>query len=350
VAVPYQPQNVAIDQSDGNILITWAGALGATGYQVNRSTDGVNFTSVATIGLATQYIDSLPGLGIMYYYQVIATNTSGGSAPSTIVQMVAAPASEMSLYELRLRSQQTADRVGSDFVTNEEWNNMIRLANYELYDLLITSFEEYYSSQNVSIQTNGNTFQYPLPNGATNYLGGNYNGTNGAPAPAFYKLAGVDLNVNTSALTPSRVTLLKFDFIKRNEYVYPNSTSTIYGVYNMRYRIMGDFLQLIPTPAGNQTLLMWYAPKMPQLLADTDLTTTGKSGWLRYVIVRAAIYALTKEEMVDTTTLQNELLYLKQRIEQASQNRDMGIADTISETRTDTYNGTGFGGGGQGGW
>jgi len=351
MTLPYQPQNLTAEQADGNILLTWTGSLGALGYQVQRSTDGVNFTNLATLGLVTQYVDSLPGVGVMFYYQVAATNLSGTSTYSSVAQMVAAPPSEMSLFELRLRSQQTADRVASQFVTVSEWNAFLRLAMYELYDILITSYEDLFSSAQVAIQTNGQTANYPLPDGATNYFGSTYPSTGTtAPAPALYKLAGVDLNVNTSNVTPSRVTLLKFDFIRRNDYVYPNSTSTIYGVYNMRYRLMGNNLNIIPTPAGNQTLGLWYSPKLPALLKDTDLTTLGYSGWLRYPIVRAAKYALDKEES-DTTKLDTEIAFLKLRIEQASQNRDAGIADTISETRRDpVYGGTGFGGGNQGGW
>ncbi len=121
----------------------------------------------------------------------------------------------------------------------------------------------------------------------------------------------------------------------------------------MRYRLMGNQLDIIPTPAGNQLLRMWYAPRLPALLKDTDLTTIGYSGWLRYPIVRAAKYALDKEEGSDTTKLDAELVFLKMRIEQASQNRDIGIPDTISNTRRDPlYGGNGWGGfgGGQAGW
>ena len=353
MAAPYQPQSVSAEQSDGNILIAWTGSLGATGYLVQRSTDGVNFTTVATLGLVVQYLDPLPGIGVMYYYQVLSTNASGNSPPSTIAQMVAAPPSEMSLYELRLRSQQCADRVDSSFVSTSEWNFMIRMAAYELYDILITSYEDWFATAQAFLPTNGTTFQYPIPDGVTNYLGGTFGVLSGAPAPALYKLAGIDLNVNTSAITPSRVTLLKFDFIKRNQYVYPNSTSTIYGVYNMRYRLMGNLLNIIPTPAGNQTLVLWYSPKLPQLLLDTDLTIIGVSGWLRYVVVRAAKYALDKEGgMADTSQMDAEILFLKQRIQEAAQNRDAGIPDTISETRIDpAYGGTGWGGGtSSGGW
>lgn len=352
MAVPYQPQGLTAEQSDGNILLTWSGSVGATGYQIQRSTDGVNFTNLATASLVNQYVDALPGIGQMFYYQVAGTNTSGTSLYSNIAQMVAAPPAEMSLYELRLRCQQTADRVNSQFVINSEWNSFIRLAMYELYDLLITSYEDMFASSFVFIQTNGTTQNYPLPDGVTNYLGGNYGGLTGAPAQAFYKLAGMDLGVNTSTVTPSWVTLLKFDFIERNKYVYPNSTSTIYGVYNQRYRLMGNNINLIPTPSGGQQLRMWYSPKLSSLLKDTDFTSIGYSGWLRYPIVRAAIYALSKEEGTDVSNLNSELLFLKKRIEETSQNRDNATPDTISAARQDpVYGGNGWGGGGsQGGW
>ncbi len=347
--VPYQPQALSAEQTDGNILLTWSGSLGATSYQVQRSTDGVNFSNVATTGVVTQYIDVLPGNGIMYWYQVAGVNSAGTSPYSSVVQMVAAPPAEMSLYELRLRSQQTADRVNSPFVITSEWNSFIRLACYELYDILITAYEDLYSDQYVFINTNGTTQNYPLPDGCSNYLGGTYPNTAGqAPAKAFYKLAGMDLGINTS--NNAWVTLLRFDFIERNKYVYPNSTSTIYGVYNMRYRLMGNRVNIIPTPAGNQQIRMWYSPRLPGLLADTDVTTIGFSGWLRYVIVRAAKYALDKEEGTDTSKLDAELMYLKTRIEQASSNRDAGEADTISQTRQDGLYGSGWGGGSQGGW
>jgi hypothetical protein len=360
MAVPAAPSTLTAEQSDGSLLLTWAESSGATSYKIQRSTDGVNFTDRATTaGIQYQYIDTpappgdlTPTVGNMYWYQVAGVNGSGTGAYSSTANMVPAYPSEMSLFEMRLRARQTADRVGSQFVTDSELNFMIRQSEYELYDILMTSYEDWFATSYFTIQTDGQTANYPVPNGVTNYLGGNYTGTSGTPAAAFYKLAGMDLNVNTSILTPSRVTLLRFNFIERNRYVYPNSTSTIYGVYNMRYRLMGNQINIIPTPAGNQTLIAWYSPRLPRLLADTDLTTTGVSGWQRYVIVRSAKYMLDKEEGTDTAKLDAEILYLKTRIEQAAQNRDAGVPDTISATRQDPiYGGNGFGGGGsQAGW
>ena len=350
--IPYQPQNLTAEQADGNILLTWSASLGATTYDIQRSTDGINFTTLDTVGQVNSYLDELPGVGIQYWYQLAGINSSGTSPYSSICSMVAAPPSEMSLMELRLRSQQTADRVNSDFVTTSEWNAFIRLAMYELYDLLIDSYEDLFSDQYVFINTNGTTQNYPIPDGATNYFGGTYPSTGSTdPALALYKIVGMDLGVNTS--NNAWVTLRKYNFIDRNKYVYPNSTSTIYGVYNMAYRRMGTNINIIPTPAGNQQVRMWYAPRLPSLLQDIDLTTLGFSGWLRYPIVRSAKYALDKEEGSDTSKLDAEILYLKQRIEQSSQNMDIGAPDTISDTRRDPlYGGTGWGAGGgsQGGW
>lgn len=419
--VPAQVTGLTAQQSDGSILLTWTVASTALTYNIQRSTDGITYSNLGTASTIPQYLDSLPGIGIKYYYQVAGVNESGTGAYSSSDNAIAAPPSEMSLAELRLQAQQTADRLNSNFVTTSEWNAFIRLAMYELYDLLIGSYEDYYATQQVFITTNGSQQYYPLPDGVTNYPGGTYvsnaaytftvtsatastnavysnnqylfsvtNGISGGttltatgtgtplpygvltlvsgsgdskitystysvalagqPAPSFYKMSGVDLAVNTSTINPAWVTLKKFNFIDRNKYVYPNSTSTIYGVYNQAYRIMGQQIAFIPVPAGNQTIILWYAPRLPALLYDTDLTTLGFSGWIRYPIVRAAKYSLDKEES-DTTKLDQEIMYLKTRIEQMSQNRDQGMPDTISDTRRDgVYGGTGFGSGGQGGW
>lgn len=348
VVVPYQPQNLSAQQADGNILLSWDASLNADNYEVERSLDGVNFNYVDS-PVVHQYLDSLPGTGITYYYRVAATNTQGTSPYSAVVAMVAAPPGEMSLGELRLHAQQTADRVNSNFVTKAEWNSFIRLAMYELYDLLITTFEDYNIADPVYINTSGTLSQYPLPSGV-NYLGGVFGGSSGAPASRLYKLSGVDLGVNTS--NNAWVTLHKFDWIDRNAYVYPNSTSTIYGVYNMRYRVMGDTLYIIPRPAGSQQLRLWYAPVLPAMLADNDLTTIGYSGWLRYPIVRAAKYALDKEEGTDTSKLDAEIVFLKKRIEESAASRDQGQAETISNTRRDPVFGGGMSndGGANGGW
>jgi hypothetical protein len=200
---------------------------------------------------------------------------------------------------------------------------------FELYDLLITVYEDYYVATPIQFVSDCSTFLYDLPNGANTFLNALTLQTF-TPKP-FYKLMGVDLNIQNT--NNGYVTINKFNFIDRNRFVYPNTASTIYGVFNMQYRVVGDKIEFIPTPSANQAIRLWYIPRLTEMLADTDVTDIGISGWLEYVIVRAAKYALDKEES-DTTKLDEELVYLKQRIEETAANRDAGQPDKISATRT----------------
>jgi hypothetical protein len=274
---------------------------------------------------------------------VTAFTTGGTSSFTTAQGIIPTPTAEMSLAQIRLAAQQRADRVNSQFVTTSEWNSYINQAMFELYDLLITVYEDYYLGTPVQFTADGVTFNYALPDGNTVYTNGITPNTT-FTAPAFYKLMGVDLALNNA--TNAYVTVNKFNFIDRNRFVYPNTASTIYGVFNLQYRVMGSNVQFIPTPAAGQQIRLWYIPRLNQLLNDTDITTTGISGWIEYVIVRAAIYALSKEES-DVTGLEQQLLFLKTRIEESAANRDAGQPDTISDTRSGR--GGSWGNGGMGG-
>lgn len=330
MAIPATPTSMFVQQGNGQVLVTWSLSTGATTYSVQRSTDGVTFATVAT-PVVNSYLDITVLVGVKYYYQVASINIDGTSPYTAPQSMIPALVGQISLGELRQRSQERADRVNSNFVTLPEWNFAINQSYYELYDLLITVYEDYYVAPRLLFQTDGSSNQYDLPNGQ-NYTA----------APAFYKLYGVDLGLDTS--TNAFVTLKKFDFISRNRYVYPQLTSTFLGVFNLRYRVVGNKIMFIPTPSGGQYIGLWYYPRLNTLLKDTDICD-GISGWDQYVIVRAAKYALDKEES-DTSKLDEELLFLKTRIEETAQGRDAGQGDTISNTRTNAERWGSYSGGG----
>lgn len=345
--------NAGETASIANIVFT-AVASGATGAQFNigatLADTLVNFATSVNSNLATVVIGSSNSttLLLMAYTPGIEGNgleLSSLMTNSTVIPFsqgvegvlspytqpkssVPTPTGEMSLGSIRLSAQQTADRVNSNFVTLPEWNSFINLAMFELYDLLVTVYEDYFMATPVQFVSNGTTFLYPLPNGTLSFTNG-IDGTTPFVAPSFYKLLGVDLALNSA--TNAYVTVNKFNFIDRNRFVYPNTASTIYGVFNLQYRVVGSNIEFIPTPAGGQKIRLWYVPRLQELLQDTDITTTGISGWLRYVIVRAAKYALDKEES-DTSKLDQEILFLKARIEETASNRDAGMPDKISDT------------------
>lgn len=310
MAAPGIPSNYNIQQGNGDVLLTWNLVAGATGYPIQRSTDGVTY-SLLTTATTNSYLDSAATVGTLYYYKVASTDgvdTSSYTNAQTIIPTLTA---QLSLGQIRLMAQQRADRVNSNFVTMPEWNTYINQSYFELYDLLVTLYEDYYVKEPLLLTTDGIEQQVTLPSD-------------------FYKLLGVDLGLTNN--TNAWVTLKKFDFISRNRYVFPQLTTTYLGVFNLRYRLVGNTIMFIPLPSAGQYIRIWYIPKLTQLLQDTDIAD-GISGWTEYVIVDAAIKALQKEE-ADVTVLMAQKQALLNRIENSGMNRDAGQPDSVSDVRS----------------
>jgi hypothetical protein len=333
MATPATPLNYYVQQGNGQVYLSWSSSPGADEYDIQKSTDGTSYSSLATVTVPS-YLDEDVIPGTQYWYKVAASNDDGTSnytAPQSTVPTISG---QMSLGQVRLQAQQRADRVNSQFVTLPEWNQYIVQAQYELYDLLIDCDQDRYIAPTAGFISDGTTYLYDLPDGIEEFIGSN--GSNFV-APAFYKLIGVDMGLNNA--NNAWVTVQQFNFIDRNKFLYPNSASTIYGVFNCQYRLMGSAIEFIPVPSANQPFRLWYIPRLETPLKDTDLLD-GVSGWIEYVIVRAAKYALDKEES-NTDKLDAQLQFLRERIQNSSSNRDVGQASTISNTRT---------GAGTGGW
>jgi hypothetical protein len=343
MAIPSTPLNLYSQTANQQILLTWDISVGSTSYSVQRSLDNVTYATIAS-PTVNKFLDTTVTIGVQYFYQIAAVNADGTSPYTGAQSLVPTPTAEMSLGEIRTRAQQRADKLNSNFVTLPEWNFFINQSMFELYDLLVTTYEDMFTATPATFMVNGNQFLYPLPDGSLTFQ----NGINGADmvAEPFYKLQGVDLALNSAQ--NGYVSLNKFNFSDRNKFVYPNSDSTIYGVFNLQYRMMGTNIEFIPTPSAGQQIRLWYIPRLKELLVDEQLTTIGFSGWLQYVIIRAAKYALDKEES-DTTKLDQELAFLIKRIEGSAQNRDAGSPQTISDSRP--YNSwSGWGNGSMGGF
>lgn len=322
MAAPSTPTNLYLQQANSQVYLSWDLTSGATSYAVNRSTDGVTFAPVGTPSTPF-YLDTAITTGTLYYYNVQAVNGTGSSAATATQTIISAPTGQMSLGMVRLLAQQEADRVKSNFVSLPEWNSYIRQSYFELYDLLTTLYEDYFVAPVYTFTTSGVNL-YSLPNGTIT------DAVTGLAAAPFYKLLGVDLGLagNSNAW----VTIKKFDFISRNRYVFPQLTTTYLGVFNLRYRLLGNQIEFIPTPSAGQFLRMWYIPRLSEPLKDTDLLD-GVSGWTEYVVVDAAIKALEKEES-DTSALMVRKSGLIKRIEESAMNRDAGMPDTISDVRS----------------
>lgn len=314
------PTNFLVTSAQSLVNLTWSAQPLVLSYFVLRSTDNVTFTSIGS-SAGTFFNDSTAVVGTIYYYQIQSFNGTAYSFPTTSQSALALAAGDTTLGNLILQCQQRTDRVTSDNITDQEWSTMITSSYKELYDILIQKFGcDYYIAPPFSYTTTGQldpVYQaqvFPLPTD-------------------FYKLMRCEVALNPNDPN-SWVTLRQFEAIQANLWNFPN-VYTFYGITNLRYRLWGEFLQLVPIASAGQTIRIWYSPKPSQLLNATDIVKA-ISGWEEYIVVDVCMKALAKtEEEVNVFMMQKAALV--KRIEEAAQNRNVGEPQTVSDARTRNF-------------
>lgn len=342
------PQNIILQTGNGRNLLTWNNVVGASSYSVQRSTDGVSFSNLASAA-TNSYVDSAVSVGTEYFYQIASVNGSGTSPYSQSYPLSITPClpGQINLGYLRYMAQLAADKLNSLYLTTDEWNFNINQSATELYDILINKYgDDYFFAPPLIVQMTG-ADSYDIPNG------GNY-----SLAPALYKLNGIDANISGDVGGPNAgwVPLARANWSDRDRYTtWPGQAGALNNIYQMFYRPMGSKIYFFPANQ-NLTTRWWYVPMLPQMLTDTDMLSFSISGWSEYVIVDAAMKAMRKEESLEKwNALAQTREGLVERITTTASNRDAGQANTVSNVRATMGDpgfsswGNGFGGGGFGG-
>src|SRR5262249_33766587 len=87
---PTAPTTLAVATNPANpsasLILTWVNtATNADGYRVDRSPDGVSFTTIVELsGAPAQYVDTGLSAATTYYYRVWAFNGAGSSGSSNV--------------------------------------------------------------------------------------------------------------------------------------------------------------------------------------------------------------------------------------------------------------------------
>ena len=76
MSVPGIPQNLVLQTANRQVYLSWSLVGGATSYNVQRSTDAVNYTVIASPS-TFNYLDTTASVGTLYYYMVASTNGGG---------------------------------------------------------------------------------------------------------------------------------------------------------------------------------------------------------------------------------------------------------------------------------
>lgn len=93
--------------SSTQVNLSWIDSIGnATGYVVDRSLDGVNWTKLANLGASTSYADTLVSAGLTYDYRVSAVRGTLFSSPSAPASVTLAPLAPAALTATRASPSQ----------------------------------------------------------------------------------------------------------------------------------------------------------------------------------------------------------------------------------------------------
>ncbi len=363
MAIPSTPQNCVINTGNGQNYLSWQQVVGASNYVIQRSPSGLvgTYVTIASPAL-NNYLDATVTPGVQYWYYVCSQNVSGISSPNSIgtngQPLTAVPClpGQINLGYLRYMVRVRTEKLLSQFVTDDQLNFYINQSAFRLYDMLVGKYgDDYFLSPGLVIPMSGLT-SYPLPNGS-NYLGSLnadgqfYVGQGTTPAPACYKLNGVDLNVGGTLSGPAAgwIPCARQNWSDHDKYTYVGQQATLYNVFQMSYREMGNQVYVFPVNS-NTTMRWYYVPIMTQLLQDTDMMPFSISGWSELVIVDVCVKVLVQEESFDeAAAFANERQALIDRINAIAPNRDVGQPNTVSNTRQTmgdpSFNGWGGAGG-----
>ena len=302
----------------------------------DKASLGINNTSIITLTILDNNSNPVVGVtpilatsGVGTLTQPLASNSSGvssGSITSAIsgsniisitspaaittlspINITFSTASKWSLSAIRDQVRQRCDMVNSQFISDVELNSYINASFVELYDILVSRFEDYFTKYPAIAFTivTGNTYTLPED---------------------FYKLRALDGKFDGSdywyGIKPFNFST---DRNIRNRLIW----RPVVGRSYLMYQILGNILYIIPEERAQCDYQMWYIPRATQLVNDSDVMDS-VNGWEEYVVVDACVKALTKEESDPSVFLAQKQAMLK-RIEEMASNRDSGFTPKVGD-------------------
>ena len=310
------PPNFQVMSAQGQVLLSWGASPLATLYYINRSTDGVTFSNIGSTA-SLSYSDTSGIVNTIYYYQIQAASSVASSLPTVALSGLSLTPGQTTAGNLILEAQQRANKENSQFYTQQELMSMTSQSFKELWDILAQKFgDDYFVATPYTYTTGQNQQMYPLPSD-------------------FKALLGVEVALNPTDPN-SWISLRNFEFVQRNLWNYPN-VYTFYGITNLRYRLNGNNLMIVPITQAGQTIRIWYVPRPSQLINYTDIVD-GVAGWEEYIIADVCMKMLIKEESMEQAqafALQKQALM--KRIEEAAENRNIGDPEVVSDSRTRNF-------------
>jgi len=223
----------------------------------------------------------------------------------------------ISLANLRIEAQRRSDMENNLFISNAEWTTYLNGSLGELYDLLLEAHPEYFGISVSKVVASPNNY-FLLPDD-------------------FYKLLGLDVQVDSMGkwATVSPYMFQERNFINVRRFPF-------YRFAQVKYRLMAGKCMMQPDDMAAGTYQMWYAPRYTPFVSDSDVIEGLLEDYRDYIIIDAAIKALTKEES-DASQLTQQKMIIKKRLEDAAAERDYGKTERISDAQQNSYQSAPYG-------
>lgn len=214
-------------------------------------------------------------------------------------------ANTATLAELRTRAQQHADMENTQFVQDSEWTNLLNLGGSELWDLMVSTNEDWC----VSTTSLGPGTGTPFVAGQTLYT---------LPTDVL-ALLQVDNVISTNQRYP-------MDRIPHGERSHGWA-----GPWCDGYRQFGSSIEFLPAAPPQGTVEVRYVPQWVKLAANGDVVPALiPVGWEEYIPLWAAVRAMSKQR-VDASTPAQLLADLRDRIEKAGADRDRNAPARVAD-------------------
>lgn len=149
---------------------------------------------------------------------------------------------------LREQTRQRADMQNSGFVEDSELDTYINNSYLELYDIVVSRFEDYYTKSIDFTISSGNKETLPVD---------------------FYKVRGVDYSYGGTYYE-----IHKWNFNDRNILDRPSNILSTRFLDYRKYRIVGNQIHIIPENAATGDYRFWYVPLATRMVTGNLATVT----------------------------------------------------------------------------
>jgi len=215
--------------------------------------------------------------------------------------------------QLRTHARMFLDEVSEADWSDAQINTELNYAYMEMYTAVVSTFEDYYRTKQVSNLIAGQG-EYPLPND-------------------FFKVRRIEIKYNAN---DERVKMIRstFDEITRA------TDSTTLSLVKPFYDLSGNFLRIQPIPdtAVTNGILMFYIKVLDEMDEDTDtINIPFADRYAKYIVKGACAQLLQKGQQEEKTSAKYEAEFqfglekMKEELESRYSDGVKMIQDTSGE-------------------